>query len=85
MKYTFKDGSEVDLERIENISPVRDLGKDSKTISMSKIGFSVHLSKRESLRITRTYHFQDWAAVKLELEEERQDLLKEWKNISKKP
>lgn len=84
MKYIFTDGIEVDLERILSVSSVRDLGLDNKSISMSKIGFSIHLDKRELVQITRSYHYSDWATVKLELEKERKDLLDKWNEVKNK-
>lgn len=82
MKYVFKDGTEVDIERVLSVSEVRDLGMDKKSITLSKLGFSIHLSKRELVQITRNYHYSDWAKVKLELEKERQELLDKWKELS---
>ena len=84
MKYKFIDGSEVDLGRIVSVSQIRDLGMDRKSISTSKIGFTVHMSKREIVHITRDYHYSDVAAAKIELEKERKDLMDKWEEISKK-
>ena len=84
MKYKFIDGSEVDLDRIISVSPIRDLGVDRKSISTSKIGFTVHMSKRNVVHITRDYHYSDWAAAKIELEKERKDLIEKWEDLSKK-
>ena len=84
MKYKFEDGSEVELERIISVSPIRDLGVDKKSISTSKIGFTVHMSKREIVHITRDYHYSDWAGAKIELEKERNNLIAKWDEMPKK-
>lgn len=81
MKYTFKDGTTVDLARIVSVSPVRDLGLDPGTITMSRIGFTIHMSRRELVQITRLYHYADWAKVKNELENERKELLAKWEDL----
>ncbi len=82
MKYKFKDGTEVDLERIISISPIRDLGVDRKSISTSKIAFSIHMDKHEVVNISREYHYSDWATVKVELKKEREDLFAKWNELT---
>jgi hypothetical protein len=78
MKYTFDDGTTIDLTRVVSVSPVRDLGQDPETITMSRIGFTVHLNRREFVQITRHYHYADWASVKNELERVRKELIQMW-------
>jgi hypothetical protein len=82
MKYTFDDGTTVDLTRIVSVSPIRDLGPDPETITMSKIGFTVHLNRREFVQIAKHYHYADWASVKIELENVRRDLLAKLADIT---
>lgn len=82
MKYTFSDGTTVDLTRIVSISPIRDLGSDPETITMSRIGFTIHMNRREFVQIARHYHYADWATVKNELEGERRELIAKWEEFS---
>lgn len=68
-----------------SVSSIRDLGLDKDSISESKLGFTIRLDKHESMKITRNYHYSDWATVKIELEKERNDLLKQWSQLAKNP
>ncbi|HCM14732.1 MAG: hypothetical protein WC252_07285 [Candidatus Cloacimonadaceae bacterium] len=78
MLFTLSDGKSVDLSRIVRISSIRDFGKDTQTISLSKIGYTIHLDGREYVEVCRNYHFSDWAQVKTDLEKDRKDLISRW-------
>ncbi|MCK9557931.1 MAG: hypothetical protein PHQ78_04950 [Candidatus Cloacimonetes bacterium] len=84
MLYILPDGQSVDLSRIVRISSIRDFGKDTDTISLSKIGFTIHLDKREYIEVCRQYHFSDWAQVKTDLEKDRKDLISKWEAVGNK-
>jgi len=75
MKYTLPNGRVIDLVRVLGVSPVRDMGPDSRTIDQSRIGFVVHMDKREVVEVTDTYHFTDWPVAKNKMKKVREELL----------
>jgi len=79
MKYTLSDGRELDLSRVVEVSSIRDEGIDPNSISMSRIAFQIQLKRHETISVHRSYHFSDWAEVKIELEKERKRLLEQLK------
>lgn len=76
MEYTLPNGQQIELCRIVSVSPVRDLGPDPRSIDRSRIGFTVHLRKREIVQIEDTYHYTDWIEAKKRLEDERKRIVK---------
>ncbi|HNQ43166.1 MAG TPA: hypothetical protein PKI59_02000 [Candidatus Cloacimonadota bacterium] len=76
MKYTLPNGKQIDIERIVSVSPVRDLGPDPKSIDLSRLGFSIHLRKREIVEVVDNYHYNDWAEVRSQLNKIRDEILK---------
>ncbi len=83
MLYTLPDGKTIALERIQSVSTVRDHGRDEGSIDMSRLGFTIHLAKREIVEVTEPYHFADWADVKKHLNRIRDDIIKQWKALDK--
>lgn len=81
MKFTLSDGTIIDLTRIISVSPVRDMGPDPDTISLSRIGFTIHLDQREFLQVTKQYHYADWPVVKKCLEKDRRELINKWDEV----
>ncbi len=78
MVYSLPDGKQVDLNRVRRISMVRDFGQDKTSIDKCKLGFSIHLDRREVIEVTDIYHYSDWAAVKKRMNDLRKDLYEKW-------
>ncbi len=78
MNYTLPDGRIVDLAKVSSISKVRDFGRDSNTIDLHQIGFTIHLERREIVEVLDKYHFCDWAEVKNRLKRLREDMIEKW-------
>lgn len=83
MKYILKDGREIDLTKVYELSVVRDEGMDKQSINLSKIAFSIRLKNGQSIRVERSYHFSDWAQVKKELDQERASILQALSELNK--
>lgn len=75
MLYHLKDGREIDLTKVLELSVIRDEGVDKQSISLSKIAFSIRFKNGQSIKVEHTYHFSDWAKAKKELEIQREDIL----------
>lgn len=75
MKYKLNDGREIDLNKVYELSVVRDEGMDKKSINLSKIAFSIRLKDGQSIKVEKSYHYSDWAQAKMELDQERADIL----------
>ena len=78
MNYTLPDGRTIDLAKVSSISKVRDFGRDSKTIDLHQIGFTIHLQRREIVEILDQYHYSDWAEVKTRLKRLREQIIQKW-------
>jgi len=83
MKYKLADGKEFDLEKIDEISDIKDLGADSTTIMKSTLSFSIRLKNGQKLRISKSYHFNEWFEVMKELKAIRKDVLDKWEQTKK--
>jgi len=84
MIYKLPDGKQIDLSRVRRISSVRDFGQDKTSIEKSKLGFTVHLDRREVMEIWEYYHYSDWAAVKKKMCDLRADLYAKWETENNK-
>ncbi|MBM4404018.1 MAG: hypothetical protein FJ042_06530 [Candidatus Cloacimonetes bacterium] len=79
MQFTLPDGQIIDLNKVAELSSIRDLGPDPHKISQCLIGFSIRMKNGQSIQVTKNYHFSDWAQAKKELElilKEIQDKIK---------
>ncbi|MDD4309894.1 MAG: hypothetical protein PHO32_05895 [Candidatus Cloacimonetes bacterium] len=84
MNYILPDGRIIDTSRIESISSVRDLGRDTKTIDRNRMGFTIHLSNREIVDIREYYQYSDWALVKTRMNRLHADLRQKWQEEDNK-
>lgn len=75
MKHILNDGREVDLNRVVDVSSVRDEGMDPQSISLSKMAFKIRIKTGGSISVERKYHYADWARVKSDLDHERKALM----------
>lgn len=76
MLYTLPNGKEIDIEKITTVSPVRDLGPDPLSIDLCRLGFNIHLRKKEIIQVSEHYHYNDWAEVRGKLNGIRNEILK---------
>lgn len=84
MVYTLPNGQVIELSRISSISSVRDYGRDPKSIDKHMIGFTIRMAGREVIEVTENYHFSDWAEVKKNIKQLREDIAELWqKNVDK--
>ncbi len=74
MMYTLPDGRVLDTELITQVSSIRDLGQDERSIDRSILSFSVYLRKGETVQVVEYYHYTDWAEAKKRLTEVRKSL-----------
>jgi len=78
MIYTLPNGQNVDLAKVTNVSRIRDMGHDSKSIDKQKIGFTISLKNREIIDVVDYYHYSDWADVKNRLNLIRKQVIAKW-------
>lgn len=83
MKYTLADGTSFDLEKIDDVSDIKDMGFDEKTITQSTLSFSVRLRNGKNIKVSHNYHFGDWFDVFKELKTIRNDIIKKWEEVRK--
>lgn len=83
MLYALPNGQEIDLTKVKGISKVRDYGRDSNSIDLHLIGFSIQMQK-EVVDITDSYHFCDWAEVTKKLKLIREEILSKWEQLQSK-
>lgn len=81
MKYTMADGTSFDIEKIEDVSEIKDAGYDSKTITESILSFTVRLKGGKNIRVSHNYHFNDWFDVFKDLKKIRNDIIKKWEEV----
>jgi hypothetical protein len=79
MLYALPNGERIVLENIHSVSQVRDKGGTGSYIEPNKMGFTIHLAKREIVEVVEPYHFSDWADVKNRLNKLRNELIEKWK------
>ncbi len=84
MKYILADGTSFDIEKIEDVSEIKDAGYDSKTITESVLSFTVRLKGSKYIRVSHNYHFNDWFDVFKELKTIRNDIIKKWEKVRSK-
>lgn len=78
MQYQLPNGTVVELSKIRSISRLRDLGECDQSIATCWMGFSILLSGREVIEVKDTYHYSDWAEVKLRLNGIRKEIMQRW-------
>lgn len=84
MKYTLADGTSFDLEKIDDVSDIKDMGFDERTITESTLSFTVRLRNGKNIKVSHNYHFNDWFDVFKELKTIRNDIIKQWKEVRTK-
>ncbi|MDD2684314.1 MAG: hypothetical protein PHY21_09365 [Candidatus Cloacimonetes bacterium] len=58
MIFTLHDGQEVDLQRVVDVSSIRDEGLDPTSISLSRIAFHIRVKSGGTIIVHKNYHFQ---------------------------
>jgi hypothetical protein len=84
MKYTFKDGSTIDLLNVYEVTEIKDYGDDNTTIDQSTLCFTIRFKSGNSKKISMNYHYNDWFEVYKELKAIRIELIKNWEAVKKK-
>ncbi len=84
MKYKLSDGIEIDLQRVRDISPIRDLGIDPDSIDKSILAFTIRLRSGDPLQIKEYYHYSDWAVAHRKLKSIRTELVTRWQAVIEK-
>lgn len=84
MIFTLHDGQEVDLQRVVDVSSIRDEGLDPTSISLSRIAFHIRVKSGGTIIVHKNYHFSDWAEAKKALEVERKTLIEKLSECSSK-
>ena len=81
MKYTFNDGTTIDLANVYEVSDIKDYGVDEHTIDQSTICFTIRFKSEKSKKVIKHYHYNDWFEVYKELKAIRMDLLENWERV----
>lgn len=74
MIFTLPDGRTLDTDSIKQVSSIRDLGQDAKSIDRCILSFSVYLKDGPTITVSDYYHYADWAEVKKRLSTLRKNL-----------
>ncbi|MFO7660734.1 MAG: hypothetical protein R6V77_07460 [Candidatus Cloacimonadaceae bacterium] len=84
MKYTLADGTSFDIEKIDDVSEIKDTGYDEKTITESTLSFTIRLRNGKNVKVSHNYHFNEWFEVFKELKTIRNDILKKREEVRNK-
>lgn len=79
MKYKLVDGSTINLSNIYEVSEIKDLGSDDKTIDECTLSFTIRFKVGRSKMIHMNYHYNEWFDVYKELKALRNDIIENWK------
>jgi len=78
MNYTLVDGSTIDLSNVYEITEIKDLGSDDKTIDECTLSFTIRFKVGKSKKIHMNYHYNEWFEVYKELKTLRNDIVINW-------
>jgi hypothetical protein len=78
MIYSLPDGTSFDLQKVSEISEIKDYGEDEQTIDESTLCFTVRMVNGKSIKVSLNYHYNDWFNVYKELKEIRNDIIIQW-------
>jgi len=81
MLFNLPDGRIIDLNCISRVMPMKDYGRDSKSIDKSRVGFSILLKKCEVLDVIGYYHYNDWLTERNRLKKIREEIITQWSQI----
>ena len=74
MEYYLPDGNTIDIQEINDIGIIKELGRAKNHIEKRILGFNITFKNGQSIIVQDVYHYNDWFQVKKRLHEIREEI-----------